>query len=76
MINTVLDEVYMSTVSDVTTYYVKVQGQTIDIVNYWYEQVGNNTENDKNTNENNNENTSENAGGNENTNDSNQNQAS
>ncbi len=39
MINTVLDSVYTVTIADVTTYYITAQNQTIDIVNWWYEQV-------------------------------------
>ncbi len=38
MTDAILDEAYMTTVSDVTSYYVKAQGQTIDIVDWWHEQ--------------------------------------
>ena len=38
MTDAILDEAYMTTISDVTTYYVKTQGQTIDIVKWWHEQ--------------------------------------
>ena len=50
MTDAILDEAYMTTVSDVTSYYVKTQGQTIDIVKWWHEQVSKQSEN-KNTNE-------------------------
>ena len=54
MTDAIIDEAYMTTVSDVTSYYVKAQGQTIDIVNWWKEQVSKQSEN-KNTNETTNE---------------------
>ncbi len=38
MINVVLDNVYSTTIADVTTYYVTFQNQALDIVNWWYEE--------------------------------------
>lgn len=38
MINIVLDNVYSTTIADVTTYYVTFQNQALDIVNWWYEE--------------------------------------
>ena len=58
MTDAIIDEAYMTTVSDVTSYYVKAQNQTIDIVNWWHEQVAKQSEN-RNTNETANENTNE-----------------
>ncbi len=45
MINIVLDEAYMTTVSDVTTYYVTYQNESIDIVSWWLERVAEETKN-------------------------------
>ncbi len=56
MINIVLDTAYATTVENKTTYYMSVQNQVIDIVNYWYEQKK--QENTNNTNISNNANQS------------------
>lgn len=51
MIKMELDNAYMTTVADVNTYYVTFQNQSIDIVNWWYEQVAKQTGNLSNNNE-------------------------
>lgn len=38
MVNFVADSVYSTTLEGKTTYYISVQNQEIDIVNFWYEQ--------------------------------------
>ena len=45
MINNVLDNAYMTTVSDVTTYYVTFQNESLDIVSWWLERVAGETNN-------------------------------
>ncbi len=53
MINIVLDNVYSTTIADVTTYYVTFQNQALDIVNWWYEeQSKQNNENESQNNDN------------------------
>lgn len=37
----ILDSAYMTTVENVTNYYVTAQNQTIDIVDYWYKEMTN-----------------------------------
>lgn len=46
----ILDSAYMTTVENITNYYVTVQNQTIDIVDYWYKEM---TKTDQGTNTNN-----------------------
>ena len=38
MVNIVADSAYATTLENKTTYYLNVQNQVIDIVNFWYEQ--------------------------------------
>ena len=38
MVNTVCDKIYFSSLQNVITYYIDVQDQSINIVDYWYEQ--------------------------------------
>lgn len=38
MVNIVADSAYATTLENKTTYYLNVQNQIIDIVNFWYEQ--------------------------------------
>ncbi len=38
MVNTAINSAYATTLADVTTYYVTVDDQTIDIVKWWHEQ--------------------------------------
>lgn len=38
MVNIVADAAYATTLENKTTYYLNVQNQVIDIVNFWYEQ--------------------------------------